>query len=157
MIRWNSTLRFDCSQIPYFSIKSICQGFINWWSFKHQNTINNYSTWRAFLLFLIIKLSLQRGRALLGSGGSKFSEMEGGGANFQGVGKNLLFGQIFPESYMKMKEFGSRGRASLSPPLDPPLVSNIRTASVSVWRICSRYTRVWTAVRYSHVALKSIF
>ena len=42
-----------------------------------------------------------------------------GGANFQGGGKNLLFGQIFPKNCMKMKEFGPRrgGHASLVPPL----------------------------------------
>ena len=35
-----------------------------------------------------------------------------GGANLQGGGTNLLFCQIFPENYMKMKEFepgGGRG------------------------------------------------
>ena len=32
----------------------------------------------------------------------------GGGANPQGWGTNLLFGQKFPENCMKMKEFGPR-------------------------------------------------
>ena len=48
----------------------------------------------------------------------------GGGANPEGGGANLIFGQKFPENCMKMKEFGPRGgkRASLAPPppLDPP-------------------------------------
>ena len=35
----------------------------------------------------------------------------GGEGNLQGGGENLLFGQIFPENCMEMKEFGSRGRA----------------------------------------------
>ena len=33
----------------------------------------------------------------------------GGGANFQGGGANLLFGQIFTKNCMKMKEFEPRG------------------------------------------------
>ena len=47
----------------------------------------------------------------------------GGGANPQGGGANLLFGQKFPKNCMKMKEFGPRGGwgASLAPPLDPPM------------------------------------
>ena len=37
---------------------------------------------------------------------------------------DIIF-QIFAENCMKMKEFGSpgRGRASLAPPLDPPMVA----------------------------------
>ena len=40
------------------------------------------------------------------------------GANFQGGGANLLFGPIFTENCMKMKEFGPGGglRAYLAPP-----------------------------------------
>ena len=39
------------------------------------------------------------------------------GANFQGWGANLLFGQILAEKCMKMKEFGPRGGGvSLAPP-----------------------------------------
>ena len=39
------------------------------------------------------------------------------GANFEGGGKNLFVGQIFPENCMKIKEFGPRGGgASLAPP-----------------------------------------
>ena len=46
----------------------------------------------------------------------------GGSANAQVGGANLLFGQIFPENCMKMKEIGPRGgRVSLAPPLDPPM------------------------------------
>ena len=60
------------------------------------------------------------------SGGSKIYETGGGGggggvANFKGGGKNLLFGQIFPENCMKMKEFGPRGHV-IGAPLDLPLV-----------------------------------
>ena len=41
----------------------------------------------------------------------------GGGANPQGGGASLLFGQHFPKNCMKMKEFGPRGGcASLAPP-----------------------------------------
>ena len=51
----------------------------------------------------------------------------GGGANSQGGGANLLFGQKFPQNCMEMKEFGPRGGgASLAtppPPLDPPMLS----------------------------------
>ena len=36
-------------------------------------------------------------------------------ANPQGGGTHLLFGQFFLESYMKMKEIGPRGCASLAP------------------------------------------
>ena len=42
--------------------------------------------------------------------------MGGGGLNPKGGGKNLLFGQIFPENCVKMKEIWSRGRTSLAPP-----------------------------------------
>ena len=45
----------------------------------------------------------------------------GGGANPQGGGANLLFGQTFPENCMKMKEFGSTGGHPL---LDPPMTCN---------------------------------
>ena len=42
----------------------------------------------------------------------------GGGANLQGGGTHLLFGQKFPENCMKMKEFGPRGgHVSLASPL----------------------------------------
>ena len=45
--------------------------------------------------------------------------LDGGGANFQGGDANLLFGQIFTENCMKMKEFGPGGQCvSLAPPLD---------------------------------------
>ena len=46
-----------------------------------------------------------------------------GGANRQGGSVNLLFGQISPQNCMNMKEIGPRGggRASLEPPLDPPM------------------------------------
>ena len=48
------------------------------------------------------------------SGRSKISHT---GAPTPGLGVNLLFGKIFPENCMKMKEFGPRrGRASLAPP-----------------------------------------
>ena len=49
---------------------------------------------------------------------------EEGGANPQGGGANVLFGQKIPENCMKMKEFGPRGGgASLAPPsLDPPML-----------------------------------
>ena len=50
------------------------------------------------------------------SGGFRISET--GGANFQGGGTNLLFGQISPENCMKMKECGP---SLAPPPLDPPL------------------------------------
>ena len=36
-------------------------------------------------------------------------------------GARLLFGKMFPQNCMKMKEIGPRGRASLAPPLDPPM------------------------------------
>ena len=45
----------------------------------------------------------------------------GGGANPQGEGANLLFGQKIPKNYMKMKEFGPGGRVPGAPPLDPPM------------------------------------
>ena len=41
------------------------------------------------------------------SGGSRISQI--GGANFQGGVANLLFGQIFTENCIKLKEFGPRG------------------------------------------------
>ena len=45
-----------------------------------------------------------------------------GGGNFQGGDENLLFGQIFPENCMKLKEFGPEGVARVpDAPLDPPL------------------------------------
>ena len=50
--------------------------------------------------------------------GSRMSQTVG--TNPQGGGANLLFGQIFLENCMKMKEVASGGRASLAPPLDPP-------------------------------------
>ena len=50
-----------------------------------------------------------------------FPRREGGGAKFQGLGTNVLFNQMFPENYMKMKEFGPGGGVHVVPPLDPPL------------------------------------
>ena len=38
---------------------------------------------------------------------------DGGGANFQGGGINLLFNQIFPQNCMKMEEFGPREGARI--------------------------------------------
>ena len=49
----------------------------------------------------------------------------GGGANPQGGGANLLFGQKFPENCMKMNKFGPRGGGGMHPwhpPLDPPMI-----------------------------------
>ena len=46
----------------------------------------------------------------------------GGGAP---TPKNAIIFQFFPENCMKMKEFGppgGGGRASLAPPLDPPMI-----------------------------------
>ena len=46
---------------------------------------------------------------------------------------NLLFGNIFAEGYMKMKEFGPRGgRASLALSFDPPLDPVISSLGQSV-------------------------
>ena len=39
----------------------------------------------------------------------------GGGANLQGGGAHLLFGQKFPENCIKMKEFGPGGRVPCAP------------------------------------------
>ena len=47
----------------------------------------------------------------------------GGGANPKGGGANLKFGQFFPKTAWKWRNFGPEGgRASLAPPLDPPLL-----------------------------------
>ena len=45
------------------------------------------------------------------NGGSRISQT--GGANLQNGGVNILFFQIFPENYMKMKEFGPGGGAHI--------------------------------------------
>ena len=46
----------------------------------------------------------------------------GGGANPEGGGANLLFGQCFPKNSMKMKEIGpGGGRTSLARYLDPSM------------------------------------
>ena len=47
----------------------------------------------------------------------------GGGANSQGGGANVLFGQKIPENCMKMKEFGPGGEDARPwrLPLDPPM------------------------------------
>ena len=46
-----------------------------------------------------------------------------GGTNPKSGCKNLLFGQIFPENWMEMKEIGLRdGTHVPGAPLDPPLV-----------------------------------
>ena len=55
------------------------------------------------------------------SGRSRISQT--GGANFQGGGANLLFGQFFTKNCIKMKEFGPGG-GGVRPwrhPLDPPM------------------------------------
>ena len=50
-----------------------------------------------------------------------------GGANFQSGGANLLFGQIFTQNCMKMKEFGPRGGGARPwrHPLDPPMPRDV--------------------------------
>ena len=51
------------------------------------------------------------------SGSLRISEMvEGRGRQLPSWGANLLFGQIFTESCMKMKEFGPGGRPWRPPP-----------------------------------------
>ena len=46
-----------------------------------------------------------------------------GGVNSKSEATNLLFGQVFPQKCMEMKEIGSREGASL-PPSDSPLINN---------------------------------
>ena len=58
-----------------------------------------------FLLIYIIQPSI--------SGGSKIS---------QGGCANLLFGKMFAENCMKIKEIEQRRPTSIEPPLDPPLI-----------------------------------
>ena len=47
--------------------------------------------------------------------------MEGGVTNLRYGDKNLLFGNIFTENCMKMKENGPRGGAAITSPLNPPM------------------------------------
>ena len=54
------------------------------------------------------------------SGGSRISPMRKRQPKGGGVA-NLLFGQIFAENWMKMKEVGWGGGTPLAPPLDPPM------------------------------------
>ena len=59
---------------------------------------------------------------VLTSGGSRITET--GGANFQGGGESLLFGQNFPKNGKKMKEFRPGGGGHVpDAPLGPPLLT----------------------------------
>ena len=40
-------------------------------------------------------------------------------------GRQPIIWSIFPENCMKMKKFWAGGRASLTPPLDPPLIMSV--------------------------------
>ena len=55
-------------------------------------------------------------RYILSSGRARFPRLES--ANSRNGGKSLLFGKIFAENCMQMKEIEPRGR-----PLDPPMLS----------------------------------
>ena len=47
----------------------------------------------------------------------------GGGRQTLSLGQNLLYGKIFAENWMKMKEIGLRERCtSLTHPLDPSMM-----------------------------------
>ena len=50
-------------------------------------------------------------------------EFSDGDANPKGGGASLIFGQIYPENCMKMKEIEPGGGASMAPPLDPPMIN----------------------------------
>ena len=49
--------------------------------------------------------------------------LRGGALTPKGRGPNLLFGQFFPKTAWKWRNFAPEGGASLTPPLDPPLVT----------------------------------
>ena len=54
----------------------------------------------------------------------------GGGAPTPKLG---LFCNFFAENCMKMKEFGPPGGASLTPPLDPPMQTDLQPSQPDQW------------------------
>ena len=69
------------------------------------------------------KLAERYYKVMARSGGSRISQRRGRQA--QRGGANLLFGQFFPKTACKWRNFGRGGGASLAPPLDPPLALHV--------------------------------